>query len=274
MLISIIFLAWTHRRTRNLIVIAGLLPLLAGAYIYAEPVVKGTSRAVRLVTAPVSAAMTAQKRVPIYSVRTEEKKLAISFDAAWGADHTSHLLDILDEYEIKTTFFLVTFWVERYPDEAREIVARGHEIGLHSSTHPDFTALSQENMKQELNENARVVEDITGFRPRLFRPPFGAYNERVLSVVEDELGYTTIQWSIDSLDWKDVDADFIIRRIMNNLHRGAIVLLHNHAKHTAAALPRLLAAFKADGWKTVPISELLHRGEYTIDHQGRQVPAR
>lgn len=261
------FFVVKRRRAWGLVLVAVMVPLLVAGY-WAWPVVEARmERVIRAI-----AAGTASRRLPIYSVWTEEKIAAISFDAAWGADKTRTILDILDEYGIKTTFFLVTFWVEKYPDEAREMVARGHEIGLHSSTHPDFTALTNAAIREELTENHRVIKEITGVEPRLFRPPFGAYNDRVLSVVEDELGYLTIQWSVDSLDWRDVTPDDITRRILSRIHPGAIVLFHNNAESTPAALPRILSALQAGGWRIVPISQLLHPGPYTIDHEGRQIP--
>lgn len=261
------FFVVERKRTRGLLIIAVMVPLLVVGY-WAWPAIQARMERVMRVVAMGAA----PRRLPIYSVGTREKKAAISFDAAWGADKTRTILDILDEYDIKTTFFLVTFWVEKYPDEAREIVARGHEIGLHSSTHPDFTALTNAAMREELTENHRVIKEITGVEPRLFRPPFGAYNDRVLSVVEDELGYLTIQWSVDSLDWRDVTPDDITRRILSRIHPGAIVLFHNNAESTPAALPRILSTLQADGWRIVPISQLLHQGPYTIDHEGRQIP--
>lgn len=261
------FVVTGRRRTWGLLIIVVMVPLLAVGYWVWPTIQAGMERVIR-----AAAVGAAPRRLPIYSVWTQEKKAAISFDAAWGADKTRTILDILDEYGIKTTFFLVTFWVEKYPEEAREIIARGHEIGLHSSTHPDFTALTNAAIREELTENHRVIKEIAGVEPRLFRPPFGAYNDRVLSVVEDELGYLTIQWSVDSLDWRDVTPDYITQRILSRIHPGAIVLFHNNAESTPAALPRILSTLQADGWEIVPISQLLHKGPYTIDHEGRQVP--
>jgi polysaccharide deacetylase family sporulation protein PdaB len=214
----------------------------------------------------------ANKRLPIYSVKTEEKKIAISLDAAWGAERTPKILSLLKQHNIKTTFFLVTFWVEKYPEVAAQIVKEGHEIGLHSSTHPDFRTLSKDQIREELSKNAEIIKKTTGFEPKLFRPPFGAYDTRVLEVVEDDLGYLTIQWSVDSLDWKDVSKEFIVQRITRLVHPGAIVLFHNNGKETLAALEVLLPQLIEDGYEIVPISELLIKGDYYIDHEGRQVP--
>lgn len=215
---------------------------------------------------------TKERRLPIYSVKTEEKKIAISFDAAWGAEKTPIILDLLDQYDIKTTFFLVTFWVEDYPEMAKEIINRGHEIGLHSSTHPDFRSISNQQIIEELRTNHAIILETTGHTPTLFRPPYGAYDDRVLKAVEDDLGYLTIQWNVDSLDWKDVTPDFIYNRIMKLVSPGAIILFHNNAESTPKALEKLLPDLIEEGYQIVPISELLHQGEYYINHEGRQIP--
>ncbi len=122
----------------------------------------------------------ANKLKPIYAVDTPEAKIAISFDACWGAEHTPTLLAILKQHNIKTTFFLVNIWLEKYPELAKAIVAEGHELGLHSASHPDFAQLSEEQMEKELRENKEAIERITGFQPILFRPPFGSYNNTLI----------------------------------------------------------------------------------------------
>jgi len=209
------------------------------------------------------------RQVPIYSVDTEEKKVAISFDATWGAERTLQILDILDKYNIKATFFLVNIWLEEYPQMAREIARRGHEIGMHSVSHPHFSTLSQEEIKQELLGNRNLIEQLTGVTPTLFRPPFGDYNNTALETAE-ELGITTIQWSVDSLDWRDLSAADIFERVMKRIRGGDIVLFHNNGLHTAEALEDILACLEAEGFQVVPIGELLLPGETYIDFNGVQ----
>ncbi len=207
--------------------------------------------------------------LPIYEVATERQAIAISFDASWGAEHTENILDTLDDYGIQTTFFLVNIWVQDYPELAAEIAKRGHEIGLHSVSHPHFSELSTEQMQTELRENFRLIQETTGTSPRLFRPPFGDYNNQVIQTSE-ELGFQPIQWSVDSLDWKDLSADEICNRVLQDLHAGDIVLFHNNGKHTAEALPRIIAACQEKGLDIVPVSELLLDGETYIDANGVQ----
>lgn len=210
------------------------------------------------------------REVPIYSVDTPEKKISISFDAAWGADYTTRLLEILKEYNVRTTFFLTGIWVKKYPEKVKEITAAGHEIGNHSTTHPHCAALSQEELKEELLENEEMIYRLTGKRTRLFRPPFGEYNNQVI-LTSRALGYQVIQWSVDSLDWQEVGVESVVDRVLKNVHPGAIVLFHNNARYTPQALPIILKSLKEQGYKIVPVSELLIKKDYYIEkHTGIQ----
>ncbi len=137
------------------------------------------------------------KSLPIYCVETDEKKVAISFDAAWGNDDTDDLLRILDEYNVKTTFFLVKMWVDKYPEDVKKMIAAGHDIGNHSSTHPHMSKLSEDGIQKELMDAHDVVKELTGYEMDLFRPPFGDYNDRLVETAE-ECGYYTIQWDVEA----------------------------------------------------------------------------
>ncbi len=212
-----------------------------------------------------------EKKLPIYSVETEEKKIAISFDAAWGNSHSKAILDILDQYGIKTTFFLVKFWAEKYPEDVKEISSRGHEVQNHSATHPDMTTLSPEAIREEAESTALTIEALTGTKPVLFRPPFGAYDNKVIETLE-ELGYKVIQWSVDSLDWKDITADQIVERVVSRIEPGSIVLFHNDAAYVEEYLPRILKEVTEQGYEVVPISQLIYWENYHIDHTGKQIP--
>lgn len=211
------------------------------------------------------------RRLPIYSVGTDEKKVAISFDAAWGAEYTEQLLATLRKYNIKTTFFLCGFWIDKYPEMVKKIAAEGHELGNHTATHPHLNGLSREEIAEELSKVHRQIKDLTGQNAFLFRPPFGEYSNKVIEVAE-ELGYKTIQWSVDSLDWRDVTPEYIFERVTGQMHKGAIVLFHNNATSTPRALAPILEKLQADGYQIVPISQLLFKGEYYIDHEGTQRP--
>lgn len=229
----------------------------------------GAARAAGPIAAMV-ASSAGRRLVPIYKVDREEKWVSISFDATWGVDHTDRLLDILDRHGVKTTFFLAGYWVEKYPDYVRKIAERGHELGNHSYEHPHMNSLSKEAIRADLLRNHQLLVELTGKTPILFRPPFGEYSNKVIEVAS-ELGYYTIQWSIDSLDWKDVSADFMVNRVMEQIGPGDIVLFHNAGKHTPEAVERLIPMLHNEGYKIVPISELIYRENYRIEsHSGVQ----
>lgn len=210
------------------------------------------------------------KLLPIYSVQTSENKLAISFDAAWGADKTREIMAICDSYNIKATFFLVGFWIEKYPEMVKEIYNNGFEIGIHSMTHPDMTTLSRSEIKQELSENVRLIEDLTNYTPKLFRPPYGYYNNTLIEVC-DELGLSCIEWSVDSLDWKGLSASELSGRVIERATNGSIVLFHNNSDNILEGLKMTLEHFKTQNINVVPIGELIYYDDFTINTQGIQI---
>ena len=214
-------------------------------------------------------ASSSQRELPIYSVQREDKVAAISFDAAWGNEDTQTLIDILDRYQVKTTFFVVGDWVDRYPESVRALAEAGHEVMSHSSHHAHFSKLSSEEIKDDLAACSEKISAVTGVSPVLFRCPYGEYDDHVIRAVR-ESGMTAIQWDVDSLDWKGISADEIRSRVLKNVKPGSIVLFHNAAEHTPEALSDILESLQADGYRIVPVSELLLEGDYTIDHTGRQ----
>ena len=218
---------------------------------------------------PALMAAVATRELPVYNVDTEEKVLSISFDAAWGNANTKELLNILDEYDVKTTFFLVGFWAEKYPELVAEIAARGHEIGNHSATHPHMSKLSQAQIREELHKCSELVRTITGQPTTLFRPPYGEYNDAVVRTSREE-GYECVQWNVDSLDWKNLGTEHMIRQCTKSVNPGDIVLFHNDSKYILEALPKILAYYTEAGYKIIPISQLLLQGETWIDHTGKQ----
>lgn len=211
------------------------------------------------------------RKLPIYCVQTEEKVVALSFDAAWGADNTLKILDILTEYDIKANFFAVGFWVEKYGDKLKTLHESGRmEIGTHSNTHPNMSKLSRDNMRRELETSMALIENITGKKPDLFRAPYGDYSDALLTVAEEQ-GLYTIQWDVDSLDWKDLSANDISVRILKGVKNGSIVLMHNDGKHTVESLPLIIEGLKNKGYTFKTIGEMIYRDNYTIAHDGTQI---
>lgn len=219
-------------------------------------------------TPAVMAAVTTRE-LPVYNVDTQEKKLSISFDAAWGTSRTMQILDILDQYGVKTTFFLVGFWAEKNPELVKELVLRGHEIGNHSATHPHMSQLTAAQIREELRKCSDLVASITGKPTALFRPPYGEYDDEVIRTAREE-GYACIQWNVDSLDWKNKGAQDMISRCTKSVHGGDIVLFHNDSQYIVEALPSILEYYQNEGYTIVPISQLLLEGETWIDHAGEQ----
>ena len=210
------------------------------------------------------------KKLPIYSVQTDKQTVAISFDAAWGADKTSEIMSICEEYGVKATFFLVGFWVQDYPDVAKSIADRGFEIGLHSSTHPDMSKLSASQVELELSKNVDIIETVCQVEPKLFRPPFGAYNNQLIDICK-RMNITPIQWSVDSLDWKNLGKENILNRVLSKTKNGSIILMHNGTKDTANVLDEMIKKLKEKGFNFKPTSEFIYRENYTIDHAGKQI---
>ena len=214
---------------------------------------------------------TSERKIPIYNVDTTEKVCAISFDAAWGNEQTETLLEILDKYKIKSTFFLVGQWVDKYPEDVKAIYDAGHDVGNHSDTHAHLPQLDKNGILKELQSCNDKVKAITGKCPTLFRPPYGDYNNRVVQVSRAE-GYEAVQWSIDSLDWKDRGTQDIIKRCTYKVENGDIVLFHNDSNDIVNALPTVIQHYQGLGYTIVPVGQLILTGDYTIDVQGKQHP--
>ncbi len=225
-----------------------------------------------LVNHPAVVGVSATTRVlPIYCVQRDNKCVSLTFDAAWGNEDTQTLIDILGKYNVKATFFVVGDWVERYPESVRALAEAGHEVMNHSDDHAHFSRLTAQEIKDNVTACSDRLEAVTGVRPTLFRCPYGEYDDHVVQAVTD-LGMYTIQWDVDSLDWKDLSAQEITRRVKDKVQPGSIVLFHNAAKHTPEALAGIVEYLLGEGYSVVPVSELLLKGEYTIDHTGRMLP--
>ena len=221
-------------------------------------------------------AAAAARQLPIYCVQRDQKMLSISFDAAWGNEDTQQLIDILGRYNVKATFFVVGEWVDKYPESVQALHEAGHEIMNHSNTHAHMAQLSREEIIADVEACSDKIEAVTGVRPTLIRPPYGEYDNNVISAIRS-IGMEPIQWDVDSLDWKEIPADEICQRVISRVGPGSIVLFHNAAIHTPEALPTIIETLLQEGYTFVPISQLILPGtyntDYTIDHTGRQMPA-
>ena len=251
---------WTgfcYRHRKGLSAVGLVAVIVAMFYVINAPQLVGTA--------------SSQRVLPIYCVERDNKAVALSFDAAWGNEDTQQLIDILNQYQVKATFFVVGDWVDRYPESVKALSNAGMEVMNHSNDHAHFNQLGAEQIVENVNACNDKIEDVTGIRPTLFRCPYGEYDDHVVSTIND-MGIQVIQWDVDSLDWKDLSAGEIYNRVTGSVAPGSIVLFHNAAKHTPEALPSIIEYLQGEGYEIVPISQLLLTGDYTINHEGRQCP--
>lgn len=214
-----------------------------------------------------------ERNLPIYCVDCgDDKKIALSFDAAWGNEDTAKILEILKKHDVKVTFFMTGGWVEAYPEDVKAILADGHDLGNHSENHKHMSQLSASEQTEELMKVHKKVKELTNYDMFLFRPPYGDYNNTVITNAS-ACGYYTIQWDVDSLDWKNYGVDAIINTVTKHKHLGpgSIILCHNGADYTADALDSLITQLKAADYQFVPISELIYKDNYHMNHEGRQL---
>jgi len=192
---------------------------------------------------------------------TTSKVVALTFDDGSDGTNINKILDVLSANKVDATFFLTGSGAKNHPTWIKNISAKGHQIGNHSYSHPDFTKLSAAKMKSELDTTETTLKDITGKSTKpIFRAPFGSSNATVLKAVGDA-GYThTIQWNIDTVDWKGVSSTQITNKVMDNIVPGSIVLMHTGAgaSGTPGALPGMISKLKAKGYTFVTVSELLN----------------
>lgn len=213
------------------------------------------------------------KLLPIYSVDTEEKKISLTINCAWNADDIDRILDTLSKYQIKVTFFMVGEWVDKFPEAVKKIADQGHEIGNHSDTHPHVNQMTFEKNEEQIKLCADKIEKITGKRSVLYRGPYGEYNDTVIKAAESQ-NHKTIQWSLDTLDYKGLTESQMWDRLKDKLKSGDIILMHNGTDHTADALDKIIYNIKEKGYEIVPVSELIYSDNYTIDANGMQKQAK
>lgn len=246
--------------------IVGVAVFMLGILFVSDALLHGSQNAV------TASATVGNRELPIYCVETAEPKIALTFDAAWGNEDTGRILRILAEQEVRATFFMTGEWVTAYPEDVKAILAAGHDLGNHSQSHPNMSQMSDTEKKEEILTVHNKVKELTGYEMELFRPPYGDYDNAVVNTAK-ACGYYTIQWDVDSLDWKDYGVDSIIETVTKNPHLGpgSIILCHNGAKYTADALEEMIVALKESGYSFVPVSELIYREGYHMNHEGRQI---
>ena len=210
------------------------------------------------------------RKLPIYDVQTEQKKIAFTMNCAWNDSDIDQILEVLKNNDVQITFFMVGNWVDKYPGSVKKISEAGHEIGSHSNTHPHVTQMSKEKNLEEIKLSASKIENITQKKIELYRAPYGEYNDTVIEAA-NSCEYFAIQWNIDTLDYKGNTGEEMWKRIKPKLKSGAIVLSHNGTKHTADSLDMLIKNIKSEGYELVKVSDLIYKENYTINSNGTQI---
>ncbi len=193
--------------------------------------------------------------VPVYKGHPGKQQVALACNIFWGEEYLPAMLDALDRAGAKATFFIGGSWASRHPELVKQLADRGHELGNHSYSHPHPNSLGKQENQEQILRTERLVAGLTGVKTTLYAPPYGEFNAAVLAAAA-ELGYTTILWSIDTIDWKRPPAETILARVLGKLHNGAIILMHP-TEPTAQALPELLFRIGERGYAVKPVSAIL-----------------
>jgi len=213
---------------------------------------------VMLVLLPGMAAImkvTSTSPQPVYHGNLNKPTVALACNVFWGEEYLPSMLDTLHNNNIKATFFIGGSWAKQNPDMLKKIAAAGHEIANHSYSHPHSNSLSKEQNKEQILRAEDIIAQYTGVKTKLYAPPYGEFNNVVLSAAA-ELNYTTIMWSIDTIDWQLPPEEVIISRVMKKIHNGAIILIHPTAP-TAKALPELIDRLQDSGYTILPVSAII-----------------
>lgn len=200
----------------------------------------------------------------IYSVDTDKKLIALTFDISWGNKRPGPILDVLEEKGVdKATFFLSSPWSQSEPEIVDRIVEMGFEIGSHGHKHVNYSQLDDAEIRKQISTADQILRDVTGVSQlNLIRMPNGDFDKRVIRIA-DELGYQVVQWDTDSLDWKNPGVDQIVNRVVSKAHPGDIILMHasDSCQQTHLALPQIIDQLRDKGYQFVTVSELIHHTE-------------
>ncbi|GIP36303.1 polysaccharide deacetylase family sporulation protein PdaB [Paenibacillus sp. J2TS4] len=197
----------------------------------------------------------------IYSVPTEKKLIALTFDISWGDKRAEPILKVLEDKGVKNaTFFLSSPWAKGHQKIVDKIKEAGYEIGSHGHKHTNYSGLNDEEIRKQIQTAHQILSEAIGKEPNLIRLPNGDFDKRVLKIADD-LNYKVIQWDTDSLDWKNIGTDNIVSRVIDKAHPGDIVLLHasDSVKQTHEALPVIIDRLKDAGYEFVTVTQLLEQ---------------
>jgi peptidoglycan/xylan/chitin deacetylase (PgdA/CDA1 family) len=186
-------------------------------------------------------------------LKGSDKFCALTFDDGPDAQYTLEVAEVLREYGVSATFFVVGYKVERYPDQVVALAASGHEIANHSYNHPDFTKLSATEQKRQLTRTTAALENL-GITPRWFRPPNGSFNKAAVKTCKG-CGLSPVLWSVDPRDWSKPGAAKITSRVLNDTGNGAVILLHSTNSQTVDALPGIIEGLQKRGYRFLTMTQ-------------------
>lgn len=191
-----------------------------------------------------------------------KREIALTFDDAPDDIFTPKILDILKEKEVKATFFLVGYRIEKYPDIARRIVREGHAVGNHSYNHPNFLNMQDADFQKQITRTDELIRSLTGSAPTIVRPPYGNISNRQMEWLAGSKRIV-VAWDVDSLDWKGLEAEEVASNILPNVSPGSIVLQHSGTgdggdlSGTVHALPTVIDDLRKKGFKLVTVQDML-----------------
>ncbi|MBJ6361081.1 polysaccharide deacetylase family sporulation protein PdaB [Paenibacillus sp. GCM10012307] len=206
----------------------------------------------------------------IYSVPTDKKIVALTFDISWGDTRTEPIIKTLKENGVNhATFFVSSVWSKSHPEIVQKIVEAGYEIGSHGHKHENYSKLSDEEIRNQIQTAHTIISQVTGKTPDLIRLPNGDFDKRVLQIAS-ELNYKVIQWDTDSMDWMNIGTEKIVERVVSRAHPGDIILLHasDAATHTHEALPTIIKELRSKGYEFASVNQLINQTEVS----GKIVP--
>lgn len=207
------------------------------------------------ITATSSAGLTKSCTITCYY----SKYIAITFDDGPG-QYTETLLDALKEMDVHVTFFMVGQNVSRYASLVDRMKKEGHELGNHTWDHPTLTTMSADQIRTSVSKTSKAIKEACGSNPTLLRPPYGSYNNTVLL----NIGFPAVTWSVDTLDWKYRDADYVEKTVISQAKEGAIVLLHDIHKTSVEGAIRAIKKLKKQGWGFLTVTGLLTQNGETL----------
>ena len=208
------------------------------------------------------------REIPIYSVKRDDNKIALTFDCAWNDDDIDEIIQALKKYDCKATFFVTGKWAEDYSASLNKLYRNGFEIGIHSYNHDDYTKMTSEEILKDMQKCDNAILKATGGKTMLARVPSGAYDNNSVYTIEKS-GRYCLQWSVDGLDYIDTTEEEIFNRVVSKTQSGDIILLHNGTKLTAKVLPSILGKLKQK-YEMVNISDLIYKENFSVDHAGKQ----